>query len=53
MTWFDLLEVQGTLKESSPALQFESISTLVLSLLYGPLSHLYMWKLLEKLQLHM
>ena len=36
MNWFDLLEVQGTLKESSPALQFESISTLVLSLLYGP-----------------
>ena len=36
MTWFDLLEVQGTLKESSPALQFKSISTLLLSLLYCP-----------------
>ena len=33
--WFDLLTVQGTLK-SSPAPQFESISSLVLSLLYGP-----------------
>ena len=34
--WFDLLAVQGTLKESSPALQFESINSVVLSLLYGP-----------------
>ena len=33
--WFDLLAVQGTL-ESSPAPQFESISSLVLSLLYDP-----------------
>ena len=32
--WFDLFEVQGTLK-SSPAPQFES-NSLVLSLLYGP-----------------
>ena len=32
--YFDLLAVQGTLK-SSPARQFESISSLVLSLLYG------------------
>ena len=31
--WFDLLAVQGTLK-SSPAPQFKSISSLVLSLLY-------------------
>ena len=33
--WFDLLAVQGTLK-SSLAPQYESISSLVLSLLYGP-----------------
>ena len=33
--WFDLLAVRGT-QESSPAPQFESISSLALSLLYGP-----------------
>src|SRR5574341_1556876 len=33
--WFDLLVVQGTL-ESSPAPQFQSISSLALSLFYGP-----------------
>ena len=33
--WFDLLAVQGTLK-SLPTPQFESISSSVLSLLYGP-----------------
>ena len=33
--WFDLLSVQGTPQESSPALQFESINSSVLSLLYG------------------
>ena len=33
--WFDLLVVQGSLK-SSPALQFESINSLALSLLYCP-----------------
>ena len=33
--WFDLLAVQGTL-ESFPIPQFEGISFLVLSLLYGP-----------------
>ena len=33
--WFDPLAVQGTL-ESSPAPQLESISSSVLSLLYGP-----------------
>ena len=33
--WFDLLVFQGTLK-SSAAPQFESINSLVLSLLYGP-----------------
>ena len=33
--WLDLLAVQGTVK-SSPAPQFKSISSLVLSLLYGP-----------------
>ena len=34
--WFDLLAVQGTLKESSPTPQFESIKSLALILLYGP-----------------
>jgi len=34
--WFDLLAVQGTLK-SPLALQFESISSSALSLLYGPI----------------
>ena len=34
--WFDLLAVQGTLKESSPAPWFESINSLALSFLYGP-----------------
>ena len=34
--WFGLLAVQGTLKESSPAPQFESINSLALSLLYSP-----------------
>ena len=34
--WFDLLAVQGTLKESSPTPQFKSISSSTLSLLYGP-----------------
>ena len=33
--WFDLPVVQGT-QESSPVPQFESISSLALSLLYGP-----------------
>ena len=33
--WFDILAVQGTL-ESSLAPQFKSISSLALSLLYGP-----------------
>ena len=43
MDWFDPLAVQGTLKsllrdsqESSPTPQFKSISSSVLSLLYGP-----------------
>ena len=35
INWFYLLAVQGT-QESSPAPQFESISSLALSLLYGP-----------------
>ena len=35
MDWFDLLAVQGTPK-SSPTPQFKSISSLALSLLYGP-----------------
>ena len=33
--WFDLLAVQGT-QEFSPAPQFESITSLALTLLYGP-----------------
>ena len=33
--WFDFFAVEGTLK-SSPAPQFESINSLILSLLYGP-----------------
>ena len=41
--WFDLLAVQGSLK-SSPALQFESIYSLVLCLLYGP-THIHTWLL--------
>ena len=36
--WFDLFAVQ----ESSPTLQFESISSSTLRLLYGQLSHQYM-----------
>ena len=36
MDWLDLLAVQGTLQESSPALQFKSISSSALSHLYGP-----------------
>ena len=39
--WFGLFAVQGTLKKSSSAPQFESISSLVLSF-FGPISHLYM-----------
>ena len=35
--WVDLLVVQGTIKGSSPVPQFESISSLVLNLLYGPI----------------
>ena len=35
MDWLDLLAVQGTLK-SPPTLQFKSINSLALSLLYGP-----------------
>ena len=34
--WFDLLAIQGTLKESFPAPQFKSISSSALSFLYGP-----------------
>ena len=34
--WFDLFAVQGSLKESSPAPQFKSINSSVLSLLYDP-----------------
>ena len=34
--WFDLLTAQGIFKESSSATQFESINSLVLSLLHCP-----------------
>ena len=34
--WFDVLAVQGDSQESSPAPQFKSINSLVLSLFYGP-----------------
>ena len=46
MDWFDLLAVQETLQESSPAPQLESINSLVLSLLYSLIS-IHTW-LLEK-----
>ena len=36
MDWLDLLAVQGTLKESSPTLQFKRINSSVLSFLYSP-----------------
>ena len=36
INWFDLLAVQGTLKESSPTPQFKSINSSVLSFLYSP-----------------
>ena len=34
--WFDLLVIQGTLKESSPPPQLKSINSLALSFLYSP-----------------
>ena len=37
MDWLDLLAVQGTLKSLTTPLQFESINSLVLSFLYGPI----------------
>ena len=44
--WLDLLAVQGTLKESSPAPQSKSINSSALSFLYGPaLTSIYdYWK---------
>ena len=36
MDWLDLLAVQGTLKESSPAPQFKSINSSALSFLHSP-----------------
>ena len=36
MDWLDLLAAQWTLKESSPAPQFEGINSLALRPLYGP-----------------
>ena len=42
--WLDLLAVQGTLK-SSPTQQFIGISSLALSFLYSPNSHIHAWLL--------
>ena len=44
--WFNLLAVQGILKETSPTPQFKSISSSVLSFLYSPtLTSIYdYWK---------
>ena len=39
-TWLDLLAVQGTLQESSPAPQFKNINSLVFSCFYGPTHHI-------------
>ena len=36
MDWLDLLTVQGTFQESSPAPQFKSINSSTLSLVYDP-----------------
>ena len=36
MDWLDLLAVQGTLKESSPAPYFKSVNSSALSFLYNP-----------------
>ena len=36
MDWFDLLLVQGSCQESSPALQFKSINSSALSFFYSP-----------------
>ena len=46
MDWLDLLAVQGIAQKSSPTPQFKSISSSVLSLLYGPtLSYVHdYWK---------
>ena len=42
MDWLDLLAVQGTLQESSPAPQFKSINSLVLRFLYSSTLDPYM-----------
>ena len=42
MDWLDLLAVQGILKNLLQELQFKSINSLALRLLYGPVSHPYM-----------
>ena len=52
LTGFDLLTVQGTLQESYPAPQFESIISLALSLLYGPTLWFNCVWLLEKPCVH-
>ena len=41
MDWFDLLAVQGTLRESSPTPQFKSINSSAFNFLYVQLSHPY------------
>ena len=45
--WFDLLAIQGTCHKSSPASQFESISSSTLNSFLWSNSHIYT-KLLEK-----
>ena len=41
LNWFDLFEVQGTIKESSPTPQFKSINSSALSFMVQP-SYVYM-----------
>ena len=50
LTWFSLLAVQETLQQFSPAPQFESINSLMLSLLYS-ISHIHTWLLEETIAL--
>ena len=41
--WFDLLAVQGTLKNLLPTPQFKSINSSVFSFLYSPNSHIHLY----------
>ena len=50
LTWFSLLAVQETLQQCSPAPQFESINSLMLSILYS-ISHIHTWLLEETIAL--